>query len=158
MCNNHINHIKIIVCKLKKLIIDKMKEYLNSKELIFEDGQLKLIDELTLWEVKYDSNSLTFLDFVKGVVPKNLTELMNNSLHNLTKCHDILIEVMEVMIDKIKEIWVVRCNDMHSLEKALGVDNDLKMEFKGKGKINPHRISSEVLKYNDLGGLKAYMR
>lgn len=95
-----------------------------------------MFDEKTYWNIYQDKNQLTFIDLIKGIIPKDLYDNILFYIKKEEKTKKILCNTMENMNVLIKEkIWKTRCQEVINTEIHLGINKHMK---KHKSNNNNH--------------------
>jgi len=81
------------------------------------------LNHRSLWDIGYDSENLTFIDIIKGVVPTFLSEKLFQFTNNRKLVLDILLKFYDALYEDIKKfIWNVRCDTMIIKEQSYNIN------------------------------------
>jgi ribonuclease HI len=124
-CSHHLNLMEDITHQLKRslsemlaLIVDNFDESNSFFQYIITHG--------SWWAILYDPFNITFVDFIKGVVPHDLSCNLNNITHNKDATLEILKSMYSMIFNLTQRIWLNRCK--------LIITKELAANIKGKHK------------------------
>src|SRR5215216_642947 len=133
-CNidkEHFNHIWICP-KAKKEIkqiifaaLNVLKDQLfihTSRTVYPPDINSLLIPSHPFWTLKEDPYNITFIDFIKGIVPTALPQLLNSFTKSSSRTSKILSPFYDFIFDQTyKIIWKTRCDATITKERSLNI-------------------------------------
>ena len=121
---NHIFTCSTITTKLQT-IIHNSKRFLTSliQEHIDSQFHINHLEDQYLWHNNVHDTNLTFIDLIKGVVPRSLI----NKIQLVTNNQAIIQMLLSLFFDYIyaqfsDTIWKERCEIQLNIEKRLGID------------------------------------
>jgi ribonuclease HI len=127
-CPSHTVELQNIYFNNHKLLVSLVNDHLKSRNNPLFSRSL---DGLSFWSLIDNSNSLTFIDLIKGIVPTSLTQIVNSHVNNIDKTRLILsIFFNNIYLDIMFHIWKPRCDDMLRKEQHLGLSKKLKKQKK----------------------------
>src|SRR4051812_41725130 len=82
---------------------------------------LSYLAHSTLWNICYDTSSLTFIDIIKGIVP----EFLSKKIHQITRDKESVLDILYIIYGELYVniktfIWISCCDSM--LQKEIGAD------------------------------------
>jgi ribonuclease HI len=110
----------------------------------------------SIWDLSFDSSSLTFLDLIKGVVPLALA----SELQRVIKDSSVTRQLLSVFMDQIYSfaldaVWKPRCVLVLAKEASLGISRrDKKLRVSNPSSniasVTRSRVSSSFVDYSDF--------
>ena len=80
------------------------------------------IDNYSFWSLSFDSDKFTFIDLIKGFIPRELFDLINDIINSRLITKDILNLFMENLYVRVRNnIWLPRCELVLAKEKRLNI-------------------------------------
>lgn len=91
----------------------------------------KKLENDQLWSNNQSNASLTAIDLIKGIIPKVLSDSINNFINNRMHTKEIITNfINELQKEILEEIWKPRCEIMLVNEQFAGIDR--KQKYKKK--------------------------
>jgi hypothetical protein len=162
MCNKEketFNH--VFLCRQQRIRMSQIIE-LAKNELIYimtEEIDKSLsksdinIDIDKIWYNEYSKDEITFIDIIKGIVPKSLSECIKLYIKKDEDIQQILELFYHRIQDYWKMVWEIRCDKLIFKEKEEGITSqEKKKKFKGRrinscSKNNEYSIDYKFINY-----------
>ena len=103
-----------------------MKRFLVAK-VVFSAASAQLASSFdvnlpSIWDLSFDSDSLTFIDLIKGVVPLDLSSEINRVIKDQALTRQLLSVLMDQIYSfAMDSIWKPRCSLVLAKELSLGI-------------------------------------
>ena len=162
MCNKEketFNH--VFLCRQQRIRMSQIIE-IAKNELIYimtEEIDKSLsksdinIDIDKIWYNEYLKDEITFIDIIKGIVPKSLSECIKLYIKKDEDIQQILELFYHRIQDFWKMVWEIRCDKLISKEKEEGITSqEKKKKFKGQrnngySKNNDYSVDYKFINY-----------
>jgi ribonuclease HI len=126
-CGHHIQSINNIITSVKKCLFDSLVlvvENFNDSNSSYQ----QIITHGSWWTNAYDPFTITFVDLIKGVVPYELSYLINTITNNSKATLEILKSLYTRIYCLTQEIWRLRCKDIIKRELSCNITNRMKKQ------------------------------
>ena len=132
-CVESFNH--VFTCsKQKDIVIDiRQKSQRLLLKLMYDHANIKVessyLSQLpNIWTLNHrPQDSLSFIDIIKGFVPRLLTDKINAKVKHQEMTSLIISNFMNyIYTDICLRVWNVRCQAQVAIEKSLGINNRMK--------------------------------
>jgi len=161
MCNNHqetFTHIWFCPqnqSKIAHIILNSRKQLLTLvKQNTTHHFGYHDLDHDSIWSHENHETKLTFIDIIKGIVPKFLFDQINIAVKdNLVTRRIIHAFTEKIYKDAMKHVWYPRCEVMILHEKTLNISNRIK-KAKYTNRNRPSIISRSINLEHVQKGLK----
>jgi hypothetical protein len=124
-CNHHIVLFNDIVSHTKAKLLECLKAVVNNfsvDNLCYQ----QIISHGSWWVVAYEPIHITFIDLIKGIVPFELSNLINDITNNKDATLEILRHMYGYIYNLTQDVWLDRCK--------LVVQEELRRNISGKSK------------------------
>ena len=124
------------LCSENRLILQSIMEdsifYLMEQLLIdnenFKDDK-DLADFHDFWDIcRYDPNSFTFIDLIKGIIPLSLSQKIRKFTKKCSTEKIIIGLRNYILTQSLERIWKPRCNFVKQLEKDFKLTKKFKKD------------------------------
>ena len=151
-CQDRITEIEELINETKLILIEKVNGHIEQEQDKIQIQDLNI--GRNLWDSFYSFNDLTFIDLIKGIIPKWLSNLVAGKIKNKVRTENIFIEFRDSMINKgINKFWNKRCEILNNIDKDLGIDKKLKKEKRNVEKFKYNRPVYDIPKYEQLDSI-----
>jgi ribonuclease HI len=136
MCSQH----KDIFVYLAQIFKTELKNLIVDTTSISCDPDTFDLDDDYIWTPIFDTEHLTFIDLVKGIVPHVLFDKIFDIVKNKKITQDIIDVFLHRLQEMIKQcIWNPRCDQIIEKEKLFGINS------KSKKKKVPSNYRREII-------------
>ena len=113
--------------KVKTKLCDYLSAIVDNFDADNEFYQL-IISHGSWWTVAYEPVNITFIDFIKGIVPFELSDNINNITNNQEATLEVLRHVFQCIYEESQQIWLDRCKRIAHKEATLNINGKLKKQ------------------------------
>ena len=95
-----------------------------------------LVDEIStddIWNSFPIANTFWFLDLIKGIVPKSLSEKVSACLSSKSLSHGLLSSLYQDISTSCHEIWIKRNADLNEWKIANNIEDDYTIPWASSG-------------------------
>ena len=152
ICTQNAQKVKEILYKAKMKLIKNIQKK-NNKNNNNNKFSPKKLEHDQLWFNNQSNASLTAIDLIKGIIPKVLSDSINNFIKNRMHTKEIITNfINELQKEILEEIWKPRCEIMLVNEQFAGIDRKQKYKKKPLNYILLTISNSNILNDNlELG-------
>src|SRR5277367_2148378 len=105
--------------------IEQLKNFLYLENVNLTHGELNQIDQLSCWTC-LDNDTFNIIDIAKGLVPKELSNLVKQLGLNSYLTSRIILNVLHNLQLNFKQYWVDRYKVLIEKELSLNINKKLK--------------------------------
>jgi hypothetical protein len=106
-----------------------------------------------LWRVEKKDDDLTFIDLIKGIIPLQFFNNINDLVKDKKITKKIIYDFRDRFFSLILDEWNIRCDFVAEEDKSLGINKKIKHIMKGKECFYINRVESDIDKFKDSIGL-----
>jgi hypothetical protein len=152
LCEDRIMEMNDFVSLTKSSLIEHIKSNIDNQDVLIN---IQDISNLHIWDIEKDDTKLTFIDLIKGFIPKNLTLFIDNFTNQKLKTTKVLYQLRTTMYQHIFRVyWLKRCKEMEKKDLELGINKRLKKKHYGKDCLYKTREQSSIPKLEHLIGIR----
>ncbi|GBC45400.2 ribonuclease H-like domain-containing protein [Rhizophagus irregularis DAOM 181602=DAOM 197198] len=141
-----------LVSSTKTALKESILSHIDNNETHIDNLE---INDLDIWDINIDNNKFTFIDLIKGFIPKNLSHFIDRFSKQKKLTSKILYQFRMKMGHHIfHEYWLKCCQEMEKKDKDLGINKNLKKRHFGVDCLYRLRQQSTINKYEDLIGIR----
>ena len=121
-----------IVLAVKDKLLECLSTVVNDFN-ITNMHYLYIINHGSWWTIAYEPINITFIDLIKGIVPFDLTDNINNITNNKEATLEICRNIFQCIYTLSQQIWLEQCERVVQKEHLLNISNKMKKKSNFEG-------------------------
>src|SRR5215216_6822164 len=143
----------------RALIVLKQQIFIQTSKLVYpEDISSLLLSTHPYWSLRADPYNFTFIDFIKGIVPTALPNLLDSLTKSSVTTSKILSPFYDFIFDQTYEIiWKTRCDATIAKERSLNISQySKKLNYSSSHFLSINSYSNSFSSYDKRSQIRPH--